>query len=229
MVTDQTSLSTMLKLRTATQLSTPPLLIPRKIKPSHTPSLRKPCPEEPQGHKPSFYYHWSRHHTPLRHDYTLYDILCLVQHPPLKVDQAMSRFQKHNSSQECNIPKSEFDSDIMGYAIISFGFGELYILIARVWRLLRYREICAPLLSRSKWELDATSWVYGVAMICALIPFVVGNTFETPELHLYSRGFLIAFLGVLMLITLIRSDKDAIRDQLSCERHAVTTFYLLRC
>lgn len=63
--------------------------------------------------------------------------------------------------------------------------------------------MCAPLLSRSKWELDATSWVYGVAMICALIPFVVGSSLEIPELYLYSPGFLMAFLAVLMLITLI--------------------------
>lgn len=103
----------------------------------------------------------------------------------------------------CPIPLREFDKDILGYAIISFGFGELYILIARVCRLLYHRDLCAPLLSRSKWELDATSWVYGVAMLMALIPFVIGSTLEIPELYLYSPAFLMAFLGVLMLATLI--------------------------
>jgi hypothetical protein len=81
--------------------------------------------------------------------------------------------------------------------------GELYILIARVVRLLRHRDQCAPLLSRSKWELDATSWVYGVAMIMALIPFVIGSTKEIPQLYLYSPGFLMAFLGIMMLVTLV--------------------------
>lgn len=101
----------------------------------------------------------------------------------------------------CPIPKPEFDEDILGYAIISFGFGELWILIARVWRLYYRSEDCAPLLSRSKWELDATSWVYGVAMILALIPFVVGSSLTMPHLYLYSPSCLMGFLGILMVIT----------------------------
>ncbi|KAH7356810.1 hypothetical protein BKA65DRAFT_392654 [Rhexocercosporidium sp. MPI-PUGE-AT-0058] len=105
--------------------------------------------------------------------------------------------------QTCPIPKIEYDEEILGYAVISFGFGELYILVVRVARLLRYRDLCAPLLSRSKWELDATSWVYGVSMICALIPFVVGSTLEIPELYLYSPGFLMAFLGCVMLLSIL--------------------------
>lgn len=105
--------------------------------------------------------------------------------------------------ETCHYPKPEFNERILGYAIISFGIGELYILIARVCRLLWHPAECAPLLSRSRWELDATSWVYGVAMICALIPFVIGSSKEIPELYLYSPGILMAFLGTLMLITLI--------------------------
>jgi len=103
----------------------------------------------------------------------------------------------------CPITKLEFDDHILGYAVTSFGVGELYILIARVVRLLRHRDQCAPLLSRSKWELDATSWVYGVAMIMALIPFVISSTKEIPQLYLYSPGFLMAFLGIMMLVTLV--------------------------
>lgn len=103
----------------------------------------------------------------------------------------------------CPLERPEFDKHILGLAIISFGFGELYILIARVCRLLFHPKDCAPLLSNSRWELDATSWVYGVSMICALIPFVVSSTKEIPVLYLYSPAFLIGFLGVLMLITLV--------------------------
>ena len=40
-------------------------------------------------------------------------------------------------------------------------------------------------------------------MIMALIPFVIGSTKEIPQLYLYSPGFLMAFLGVIMLLTLI--------------------------
>ncbi|KAJ5601493.1 hypothetical protein N7510_011027 [Penicillium lagena] len=103
----------------------------------------------------------------------------------------------------CLSTKPEFNKQILGYAIISFGLGELYILVARVCRLLWHPDECSPLLSRSRWELDATSWVYGVAMICALIPFVIGSSQEIPMLYLYSPGFIMAFLGILMLITLI--------------------------
>jgi hypothetical protein len=40
-------------------------------------------------------------------------------------------------------------------------------------------------------------------MICALIPFVIGSSKEIPKLYLYSRGFLMEFLGIMMLVTLI--------------------------
>lgn len=108
-----------------------------------------------------------------------------------------------NRGATCPLTEPDFDEKISGYAIISFGFGELYILIARVYRLIWQRDECAPLLSRSVWELDATSWVYGVAMICALIPFVIGSSQSIPKLYLYSPAFLMAFLGILMLVTLI--------------------------
>lgn len=85
--------------------------------------------------------------------------------------------------------------------MICFGFGELYILLARVWRLYFRREQCAPLLSRAKWELDATSWVYAVAMLLALIPFVVGSALVMPTLYLYSPAFIMGFLFVLMIVT----------------------------
>ncbi|CZT44100.1 uncharacterized protein RSE6_04225 [Rhynchosporium secalis] len=111
--------------------------------------------------------------------------------------------QQNQPLQTCSIPQIEYNEEILGYAVISFGFGELYILVVRVARLLRHRDLCAPLLSRSKWELDATSWVYGVSMICALIPFVVGSTLEIPELYLYSPGFLMAFLGCVMILSIL--------------------------
>ncbi|GAB7340462.1 hypothetical protein MBLNU457_6889t1 [Dothideomycetes sp. NU457] len=105
--------------------------------------------------------------------------------------------------QTCPIAHPEFDKDILGYAIICFGFGELWILIARVQRLVMHPEQCAPLLSRNRWELDATSWVYGVAMILALIPFVVGSSLVIPHLYLYSPSFIMGFLGILMLVTTV--------------------------
>jgi hypothetical protein len=108
-----------------------------------------------------------------------------------------------NRGDTCPIPHPEFDTNILGYAIICFGFGELYILIARVYRLLWETKDCAPLLSRTRWELDATSWVYGVSMICALIPFVISSVKGIPTLYLYSPAFLMGFLGILMVITLI--------------------------
>lgn len=109
----------------------------------------------------------------------------------------------HDRGDKCPIPKPEFDKDILGYAIVSFGIGELWILIARVWRLVKRRDQCAPLLSRSKWELDATSWVYGVAMILALIPFTIGSSMVIPVLYLYSPSFIMGFLGILMVVTTV--------------------------
>ena len=105
------------------------------------------------------------------------------------------------SPRDCPILHRTYDKDIMGYAIISFGAGELWILIARVWRLLFRTAECAPLLSRSKWELDATSWVYGVAMLVALVGFVVGSSLTLPHVYLYCPAMLMGFLGLLMIIT----------------------------
>jgi hypothetical protein len=103
--------------------------------------------------------------------------------------------------QRCRIKQSEFDKAILGYAVVSFGFGELWILFARVWRLFAHSKDCAPLLSRNRWELDATCWVYVVAMLIALIPFAVGSSMMMPKLYLYSPAFLMGFLGILMVIT----------------------------
>lgn len=136
----------------------------------------------------------------------LFDIVvpCIIYYTWYDIHR--SRWQRdcrdyHSRGESCPIPKPEFDKDILGYAVICFGFGELYILLARVWRLIFRREQCAPLLSRNRWELDATSWVYAVAMIMALIPFVVGSTLVIPKLYLYGPAFLMAFLGVLMVVT----------------------------
>ncbi|KAM3423440.1 hypothetical protein BST61_g871 [Cercospora zeina] len=98
-------------------------------------------------------------------------------------------------------PNPKYDRGILGGAVACFGFGELWILLARVWRLFFRREECAPLLSRSRWELDATSWVYGVAVLIAVPPFVIGAEKEIPELYLYSPCFIFGFLAILMFIT----------------------------
>lgn len=102
---------------------------------------------------------------------------------------------------DCPIEAPEFNKDILGSAIASFGIGELWILLARIYRLFVHQDECAPLLSRSRWELDATSWVYGVAMCLALVPFVVGSSLEIPKLYLYGPSFIMGFLGILMVIT----------------------------
>ena len=107
----------------------------------------------------------------------------------------------HYRGEACPKELPQLDESIMGSAVACFGIGELYVLLARVWRLFFRRDQCAPLLSRSRWELDATSWVYLVAMLIALIPFVVGSSLVMPELYLYGPAFLMSFLGVLMVIT----------------------------
>lgn len=99
--------------------------------------------------------------------------------------------------------RPEYDEEIMGYAVISFGFGELYILVVRVYRLIRYADECGPLLSKHWWELDATSWIYTAALLAGLIPFVVGSALEITQLYLYSPGIYMAFLGFWCLLSLI--------------------------
>ncbi|KUI64274.1 hypothetical protein VM1G_11079 [Cytospora mali] len=103
----------------------------------------------------------------------------------------------------CPTEAPQFDKDILGSAIASFGIGELWILLGRVHRLFVHHEDCAPLISRSRWELDATSWVYAVAMVVALVPFVVGSALVMPKLYLYGPSFLMGFLGVLMVMSVL--------------------------
>lgn len=97
----------------------------------------------------------------------------------------------------------EFDKDVLGSAIASFGIGELWILLGRVHRLWAQHGDCAPLVSRSRWELDITSWVYAVAMLVALVPFLVGSSLVMPKLYLYGPSFIMGFLGLLMLASLL--------------------------
>lgn len=96
-----------------------------------------------------------------------------------------------------------YNEEILGYAVISFGIGEAYILVVRVWRLIRYYDDCCPLLSKHKWELDATSWIYAAALLAGLIPFVVGSALAIPELYLYAPGIYMAFLGFWAFLSLI--------------------------
>lgn len=96
-----------------------------------------------------------------------------------------------------------YNKDILGFAILPFGLGELYILVVRVWRLIKYYDECAPLLSRHKWELDATSWIYAAALLAALIPFVVGSERTIPQLYLYAPGIYMAFILSWALFSLI--------------------------
>lgn len=103
----------------------------------------------------------------------------------------------------------KFEDKILGYAVIPFGLGEIYILVVRVWRLIKFPDKCAPLLSKHTWELDATSWVYGTALLAGLIPFVISTNIDgvplrtIPQLYLYSPGIYMTYLWVWMLITLI--------------------------
>lgn len=98
-----------------------------------------------------------------------------------------------------------FEQGSLGYTIISFGIGELGILIVRVYRLFRRPQRYAPLLSKSRWELDATAWVYGTALLVALIPFVVSTSIDNKEpwLFLYAPAFLIAYLWICAIVTLV--------------------------
>ncbi|PSK42737.1 cyclin-dependent kinase regulatory subunit [Elsinoe australis] len=105
--------------------------------------------------------------------------------------------------QQCPLEKPETDRKILGAAVACFGFGEIWILAARVWRLFFRREECAPLLSKNRWELDATSWVYLVAVLMALMPFVIGSELLIPKLYLYGPSFIMVFLGSLMIISII--------------------------
>lgn len=98
-------------------------------------------------------------------------------------------------------PPAQFNSSILGSAIASFGLGELWILLARIYRLFYHPDVCAPLLSTSRWQLDATAWVYLMAVLIALVPFLVGSTMVIPELYLYGPSFLMSFLGIMMVIT----------------------------
>lgn len=96
-----------------------------------------------------------------------------------------------------------YDKDILGWAILPFGLGELYILVVRVYRLIKYRDECAPLLSRHWWELDATSFIYAAALIAGLIPFIVGSSLAIPQLYLYSPGLYMAFLMFWALLSVV--------------------------
>lgn len=130
---------------------------------------------------------------------------CIIYYTWYRTQQSSWAAQCHASfpgQHPCPAPPpDQFNKDILGSSIASFGVGELWILLARVWRLFREPEVCAPLLSTSRWQLDATSWVYAAAMIVALVPFLVGSIMSIPELFLYGPSCLMGFLGAMMVIT----------------------------
>ncbi|KAK2035512.1 hypothetical protein LX32DRAFT_606781 [Colletotrichum zoysiae] len=108
----------------------------------------------------------------------------------------------------CGLPPVQtIESRILGFAIIAFGFGEVYILVVRVYRLIARFDECAPLLSKHWWELDATTWVYTLGLIAALVPFVCSTTVYEPDvvtwLYLYSPAFMFMVLDVIAFMTLV--------------------------
>lgn len=106
----------------------------------------------------------------------------------------------------CPIPPPEvFNQEALGYTIIPFGIGEVAILMVRCYRLIRHHDRYAPLLSTRWWELDATAWVYASALLVALIPFVVTTSISTKEpwLFIYAPAFLVAYLGIWTVLTLV--------------------------
>ncbi|GJC91371.1 hypothetical protein CH63R_01568 [Colletotrichum higginsianum IMI 349063] len=114
----------------------------------------------------------------------------------------------YDAGVECGLgPVQTIESRILGFAIISFGFGEVYILVVRVYRLIARFEECAPLLSKHWLEMDATTWVYTLGLIAALVPFVCSTTVYEPEvvewLYLYSPAFMFMVLDVIAFMTLI--------------------------
>ncbi|KAJ0311213.1 hypothetical protein COL5a_002371 [Colletotrichum fioriniae] len=114
----------------------------------------------------------------------------------------------YDAGVECGLPPVQtVESRILGFAIIAFGFGEVYILIVRVYRLIARFDECAPLLSKHWWELDATTWVYALGLIAALVPFVCSTTVYEPDvvewLYLYSPAFMFMVLDVIAFATLI--------------------------
>lgn len=123
---------------------------------------------------------------------------------------------RERAARTCPVPPPVYDKWILGLSIMFFGLGELYILIARCYRLIRHHDKYAPLLSVRRWELDATAWIYGSSLLIALIPFVVSSSLRNgiPELFLYSPAFLVAYLEIWAVITLfpfklpIRVDSD---------------------
>ncbi|GKT43554.1 zinc metalloproteinase nas-7 [Colletotrichum spaethianum] len=114
----------------------------------------------------------------------------------------------YDAGVECGLPPVQtIESRILGFAIIAFGFGEVYILVVRVYRLIARWEECAPLLSKHWWELDATTWVYTLGLIAALVPFVCSTTVYEPFvvewLYLYAPAFMFMVLDVIAFLTLI--------------------------
>lgn len=115
---------------------------------------------------------------------------------------AREKWRKHGEIG----PRPVYNEHVLGLSVAAFGIGELYILLVRVVRLIKDHDGCAPLLSKHKWELDATCWVYGTALLVALAPFLISTLAKDeviPWLYIYSPGALMAFLGLVAIITLL--------------------------
>lgn len=145
---------------------------------------------------------------------------CLIYY--IWLDNNRSRWRRacgprESAARACPVTPPAYDKWVLGLSIMFFGLGELFILVARCYRLIRHHQKYAPLLSVRWWELDATAWIYGSSLLIALIPFVVSSSLRDgiPELFLYSPAFLVAYLEIWALITLlpfklpVRVDSDA--------------------
>lgn len=95
--------------------------------------------------------------------------------------------------------------DVIGYAALCLGLGELIELPVRGWRLWRRRSEVGPLGSERKIEFDVLFWGYLIGTIVAVVPYIIACDGDEPIywLFLFTPAFLFAFTAFPLFLTMI--------------------------
>ena len=99
------------------------------------------------------------------------------------------------------------DQDVLGYACLSVGIGELLELPVRGWRLARHPTRYNGIGCDSRWAFDALFWWYIVATVIGVVPYAVATSLPSGKplykVFLMVPGMVVGFASLACLFSLL--------------------------
>lgn len=99
------------------------------------------------------------------------------------------------------------DQDVLGYACLSVGIGELLELPIRAWRLWRRPKTYNGIGCDNRWAFDFLFWWYMIATVIGIVPYAVATSLPSGKplykVFLMVPGMVVGFASLVCLASLL--------------------------